>query len=201
MKIIAAFALLVSTVAAQDASSNYHAWTAKQARDIGKALRVNGRVGGAFDLRVLKTERSYNYKLAATWITPEVVQATARLRELTLRLPTAETDAMVATAFKRDDLTFLVEIDPREGSGVIPLDWVAVLEADGNSVRGVSHPELRDDPAFAGVVERNYDYERFWIRFPKSVNGKPSIPANASTVDLVVRIAHKEGRVTWPNRR
>ena len=40
-----------------------------RAQAIGKAAYVQGRVGGIFDTRILKTERSYNYKLAATWMT------------------------------------------------------------------------------------------------------------------------------------
>ena len=41
--------------------------------------------GGPVRYRILKTERSYNYKLAATSITPDVVRAVARL----LQTPTA----------------------------------------------------------------------------------------------------------------
>lgn len=37
-------------------------WSHKQAVEIGKAMRANGRVGGWFDARVIHTEHSYNYE-------------------------------------------------------------------------------------------------------------------------------------------
>jgi len=45
-------------------------------------MRANGRVGGWFDARVVHTEHSYNYKLRATWLTPEVIRASARMIQL-----------------------------------------------------------------------------------------------------------------------
>lgn len=179
-------------------AADYLSWNAKQAEAIGKAARVNGRVGGWFDGRVVRTNESYNYKLAATWLTPDVIRATARLRQLALRLSPDETETMVRSALREDSTTVLVEIDPREGSGVIPLDWLALLEVGGSTIRGSSQPEKKDDPAFAGVVRRNYDYDRFWITFPLRTNGAASFPPGATSVDLVVRIKSKEGRVTWP---
>jgi hypothetical protein len=187
-----------SLASTQVAPQAYQSWSAKQAESIGKSMRVDGRVGGWFDGRIVRTNESYNYKLAATWITPDVIRATARLRQLSLRLSPAETDAFVETALRPDTTTVLVEIDPREGSGVIPLDWLAILETGGTVIRGTAQPALRDDPAFAGVARRNYDYERFWMTFPLHTNGTPSFPSGAASVDLVVRIKSKEGRVSWP---
>ena len=60
-------------------SDAYLEWTEKQAVVTGKMMRSGGRVGGWLDTRILSTERSYNYKLRATWLTPEVIRATARL--------------------------------------------------------------------------------------------------------------------------
>src|SRR3989442_7079610 len=69
------------TIAPQSriADDEYLTWSAEQAVNIGKSWRVNGRVGGAFDLRVIHTEHSYNYKLRATLMAPELILATARL--------------------------------------------------------------------------------------------------------------------------
>ena len=39
-------------------------------------------MGGWLDTRILSTEHSYNYKLRATWLTPEVIRATARLAQV-----------------------------------------------------------------------------------------------------------------------
>lgn len=98
----------------------------------------------------------------------------------------------------------MIEIDPREGSGVIPNDWIAVLEPRASKERaypvvsGHQAPERRSNTAFAGVLRRNYDYDRFWVIFPVRVDGRPTIPNDATRVDLVVRIHDKEGRVSWP---
>jgi hypothetical protein len=97
----------------------------------------------------------------------------------------------------------MIEIDPREGSGVIPLDWIALLEPHAGqealqTIEGHLTPDRRSDPAFAGVLQRDYSYDRFWCAFPLVVDGKPAIPAQATSVDLIVRIANKEGHVTWP---
>ena len=79
-------------------SSAYLRWTAAEAERVGKGMRVNGRVGGAFDLRVIHTERSYNYKLRATWLTTEVIQAAARLAQLSERLSDEQTESLVREA-------------------------------------------------------------------------------------------------------
>lgn len=201
MKILATLALLLSTLTIQVPESAYLSWTAKQSEEIGKVMRQNGRVGGWFDGRIVRTNESYNYKLAATWITPDVIRASARLRQLALRLSPAETAASVASALQPDTTTVLVEIDPREGSGIIPLDWLALLEIGGTvgtTIKGTAQPSLRDDPLFAGVGRRNYDYERFWLTFPLHTDGAPSFPEGVTSVDLIVRIKSKEGHVTWP---
>ena len=180
------------------APQTYQSWTKEEAEARGKSMRQTGRVGGFFDTRLLRTNESYNYKLAATWLTSDVIKAAVRLRQLALRLTPEEADSLVAGARVAGSTTILVEVDPREGSGVIPLEWVALLEVDGRSVRGTSHPELRDNPAMAGVLRRNYDYEQFWISFPTSLNGQPLVEPSSSKIELVVAIKNKEGRVAWP---
>jgi len=188
-------------VLGSQASEQYFTWTAAQAESIGKNAYRRGRVGGIFDVRGLKTERSYNYKLAATWLTPEVIRATARLLQLRSRLPEAETRALVVEAEAIEGTVVMVEIDPREGSGVIPRDWEAFLQPKGQperALRGTVRQDLRDIKALAGVLRRNYDYDRFWVVFPAPVGGSSLFLQSDRMLELVVRIYDKEGRVEWP---
>jgi hypothetical protein len=202
-------ALLASlvTVAVHAQTQNDRAflnWTRQHAESVGRSMREDGRVGGAFDFRVVHTEHSYNYKLRATWLTPEVIRASARLAQLSGGLSDEETNALVREAELPDATVILVEIDPREGSGVIPLDWVALMRPKGassnsNGVRGTSTPELRRMRALAGVFRRDYAYEQFWVVFPTT--GSPTaeyLAAGARGAELVVRIGNKEGTVSWP---
>jgi hypothetical protein len=204
MKFGIAIAALVASLVSQGVDDGWLTWTAARAQAIGKAAYVQGRVGGLFDLRVLKTERAYNYKLAATWMTPEVIRASARTVQLTDRLAPDEAKAMVAEAERAGDTVVMVEIDPREGSGVIPKDWAAFLQAEARpndtprAVRGVENPQLREVRALAGVLRRNYDYDRFWVVFPLThADGKPLFGAGDTQAELVVRIGGSEGRVKW----
>lgn len=194
---------MAHAAAPEDAA--YLHWTAAEAANIGKSMYARGRVGGVFDTRLLKTERSYNYKLAATWLTPDVIRATARLAQLAGRLPDDEAQAIVAEAEAAGETVVMVEIDPREGSGVIPVDWSAFLQprdAARDSARpaaGVQRPQLRTVRGLAGVLRRNYDYDRFWVVFPlRDLGGKPLLAESTATAELVVRIHDKEGRVQWP---
>lgn len=179
----------------------YLNWTAAEAQRIGKAMRVNGRVGGAFDLRIVHTERSYNYKLRATWLTREAIEATARLQQLSERLSDAQTEQLVREATDAGDVVMMVEVDPREGSGVIPNDWSAFLGPSGNDreiVRGVNTPALEKRKALRGVYPRDYNYEVFWVVFPLRLDtGAPVLPQGTSEATLTVRIAGKEGRVSF----
>jgi hypothetical protein len=198
--------LAFATAAALGQSSEeWLTWSAARAQGIGKAAYVRGRVGGLFDTRLLKTERSTNYKLAATWMTPDVVRATARMLQLSQRLTDDEARALVAEADAAGDTVVMVEIDPREGSGVIPNDWNAFMQpvlADGKAgraVRGQNTPTLRDVKALAGTLRRNYDYDRFWVVFPLThQDGTPVFPTDSTAGELVVRIHDREGRVKWP---
>lgn len=195
------FACWVARPATQAADA-YLAWTASHAEAVGRSSYKPGRVGGLFDTRMLKTERSYNYKLVATWLTPDVIRATARLNQLRSRLSEEATRALVAEAESIEGTVVIVEIDPREGSGVIPNDWEAFLQPKGRpdeAVKGVNSPRLREVKALAGVIRRNYDYDRFWVVFPtKDVS---YLRADVLEVELVVRIHEKEGRVSWPMPR
>ena len=201
--ILATFLILTASRMIE-AQQDYLTWPAQRAESVGKAAYVRGRVGGRFDMRGLKTERSYNYKLAATLMMPAVVRATARRIQLAQRLTNAETEALVAQAERDPGMVVIVEVDPREGSGIIPSDWSAFLQPvmsgkAGRSVRGVNTPRLRDVQALAGVLRRNYDYDRFWVVFPTSLeDGSPVWPPASTEVELVVRILDREGTVRWP---
>jgi hypothetical protein len=184
-----------------DQTDEYFTWNASRAESIGKSTRINGRVGGLFDFRVVHTERSYNYKLRATWLTPEVIRASARLQQLRQRLSTEQTRALVAEAEAISGTVIMIEIDPREGSGVIPLEWMALLGSKGKpgkEVQGTITQELRNVKGLAGVVSRDYDYDIFWAVFPlRRETGEPIIDASDREVELVVSIYNKEGRVDW----
>lgn len=203
MRIALAALAAVAVISAR--SDDWLRWPESTAQAIGKAAYVQGRVGGIFDTRLLKTERSYNYKLAGTWLSPDVIRATARTIQIAQRLSDEEAKALVADAEQVNGTVIMVEIDPREGSGVIPNDWAAFLQADvpdgvtPRAVRGTDTPKLREVKALAGVLRRNYDYDRFWVVFPLThSDGKPLFTPTDSTAELVVRINNKEGRVRWP---
>jgi hypothetical protein len=98
----------------------------------------------------------------------------------------------------------LIEIDPREGSGVIPLDWEAYLEPvtetpdQQSAVAGIMAPKLRQIPALSGVSERDYNYDAFWVVFPFLNGNKKALFTEAvNECELLVRIYNKEGRVRW----
>ena len=205
--LVAAIILVAPSAGGQPYSEGeeYLGWASSRAKAIGLAMRSPGRVGAFFDFRVRHTEKSYNYKLRATWLTPEVIRAGARLKQLREGLSEGQARALVADAEAAADTVVQVEIDPREGSGVIPLDWVAFLgpkglpsEAPGR-VRGVSDPKLRNLPALAGVVERDYDYDVFWVPFAlRREGGTPLFEDSTAEAELIVRVHEKEGRVAWP---
>ena len=118
--------LVTVAAALQVGDLSYLSWPADRAETVIRAMDKDGRVGGRFDTRILSTNRSYNYKLSATWLTPEVIRARARLAQLDGYLSDEATQQLVSEAEAAGDTVFLVEIDPREGSGVIPLGWRAV---------------------------------------------------------------------------
>jgi hypothetical protein len=164
-------------------------------------MRQSGRVGGYFDMRVKGTNKSYNFKLRATWLTPEVIRAGARLIQLQERLSDDETRELVARGEDAADTIILVELDPREGSGVIPLGWTAHLQPkdrpQGPVVKGSLMPRLRDVPVLNGVDKRDYAYDVFWVGFSLERDGVPLFGPEDQEAELVVRIEGKEGRVTW----
>jgi hypothetical protein len=175
-------------------------WAAAQAESVGKSTIVRGRIAGG--RRLLNTERARSYKLAVTWLTPDVVYATTRLVQLRSRLSDTEAAAAAEQALAAGDTVMMIDLDPDEGSGVIPLEWEAFLyprNAPERAVAGEKAPALRDAKALAGVVPRNYDYDRFWLAFSLTApDGQPLFREEDREAELVVRIREREGRVAWP---
>ena len=185
-------------------SDGYLSWNEQRVEAIGRSMRADGRVGGFFDTRILSTNRSYNYELRATWLTPEVIRASARLAQLSGFLSDDETKALVEEAESAGDTVVLVEIDPREGSGVIPSDWVTILQPKHpkgqieGAVRRASLSRLRRVKALQGVLPRDYDYDLFWMVFPLvRPDGTRVFAESDREAELVVRINDKAGRVDW----
>jgi len=67
----------------------------KEARRIVQSMRAKGRVGGSLDLRVTSTDKSYNYKLRATWFTPGVLRAVGRLLEISKGLSPSDVEKIM----------------------------------------------------------------------------------------------------------
>lgn len=178
-------------------------WTPEQALSVGRTARVTGRVGGFWGVRGLHTERAMNYELRVTWLTPEVIRASARLAQIRDRRTATDARAWVADAESLFDTVAIVELDPREGSGVIPLDWAAYLQprgaepGDRRSVQGVPIAKGRDYPALAGVAKRDYDFDIFWIGFPLRTEAGALLLEGATEAEVVVRVQHSEGRVRF----
>jgi hypothetical protein len=203
LSVVGALATLESSQASAQ-GDDYLTWSAQQAQTIGRSMRKNGRVGSVWSFRGLHTERAVNYKLRATWLTPEVMRASARLEQIQSRLSEGATRALVAEAEAAGDTVIMVEIDPDEGSGVVPLEWQAFLQpknlkdSDIQPVSGVNTPKLRGVRALAGVVERDYNYDVFWMVFRLlTEKGQPILPSSVREAELVVRIYNREARVSW----
>lgn len=210
MKILRVFYLLFIVVVCSiysfaqsmpNSSSQFLNWDKKTAFSIGESWLVKGRVGGFFDGRILETNKSYNYKLRATLMSPEAIRAAARLEQISSRLTDEETKNLIVEA-EQENLVILVELDPREGSGVIPNDWRAIIHsknsAAGKTIRGIEKNSLRNYKALQSVIKRDYDYEVFWISFSLTdKNGAPLWDSVPNELELIVGIKEKEGRISW----
>jgi len=208
IKILVLAFLLSSNLSAQsnsaDSKEAYLSWNARQATKIRESWRIKGRVGGFLDTRILSTDKSFNYKLRATLMSPEAIRATARIEQINNQLSDKETNALVIAAEKIESLIVLIEIDPREGSGVVPNNWRALLkpkDAEQNSssaVRGINRNDLREVAALKGSVNRDYDYDIFTVEFPlKDEDGDSFLKTVPAEIELTVGIYNKEGRVSW----
>ena len=179
----------------------YLSWSEKQAEAVITAMIIKGRVLGT-RRGVLNTEAPQKYDVRAIWLTPEVIRASTRLIQLAERLSDQETRALVNEAEAVGVLVVLVEIDPDEGSGVIPTDWDAFLQARGAppdaAVRGSEKPRLQELRVLHNVVPRDYKYDRFWMVFPiETKAGKPIFSDTDREAELTVRIRGRETSVRW----
>ena len=200
--VLSSFFLFLPLFAQTSNHNDYLTWSVKQSEDIGKSMRINGKVGSAFDFRVINTNHAINYKLRATLLTPEVIRAAARLEQIRNRLTIDQTQDLVDEAEFPNEIIIMVELDPREGSGVIPLDWRVFLQSKnykegmgGWAISGTKRPELKKYKALSGVFKRDYNYDVFWVSFPLTDDNKSRlIPKNTSEFELFVGIYSKEGR-------
>lgn len=208
IKILFVVFLLSICILAQNntnsSKESYLSWSAQQATKIRESWRIKGRVGGFFDTRVLSTDKSFNYKLRATLMSPEAIRATARIEQINNQLSDKETNDLVVAGEKIKSLIVIIEIDPREGSGVIPNGWRAFLkpkdiEQNSNSaVRGIIRNDLGKITTLKGSVSRDYDYDIFTVEFPLSdEGGNPYWKTVPNEIELTVGIYNKEGRVSW----
>jgi hypothetical protein len=176
-------------------------WGEKQAEAVITAMIIKGRVLGT-RRGVLNTEAPQKYDVRAIWLTPEVIRASTRLIQLAERLSDQETRALVKEAEAVGVLVVLVEIDPDEGSGVIPINWDAFLQARGApphaAVRGSENRRLQELRVLHNVVPRDYKYDRFWMVFPiETKAGKPIFSDTDREAELTVRIRGRETSVRW----
>lgn len=186
-------------------SDEYLTWNLKQAEKIGQSTVKEGRSGSSFDFRIMSQDKAFTYQIRATVFTPEVIRASARFEQITNRLNADDARALVTEAEAAGDLVMMIEIDPAEGSGVVPLDWRVFLQPGGfvpgsdGAVAGVKAPHLRNVKVFRGVTKRDYEYDVFWVIFPLvDKNRKPIFDDSVSSFELMVGIYKKEGKITWP---
>lgn len=186
-------------------SDEYLSWNLKQAEKIGQSTVKEGRSGSSFDFRLMGQDKAFTYQVRATVFTPEVIRASARAEQIRNRLSADETRAMVAEAEATGDLVMMIEIDPAEGSGVVPLDWRVFLQPGGfvpggeGAITGIKSPHLRNAKVFRGVTKRDYEYDVFWVAFPLlNKNNKPVFSEQVSTFELFIGFYKKEGKITWP---
>jgi hypothetical protein len=192
--------LLAVTVAFGQNAPSLAPVTEKQAHQAIGSMRVQGRVGGGLDLRVTATDRSYNYKLRATWITSKAAVAAARILELSKGLTQAEAKEVVRQTAEPDSWLILVELDPREGSGVIPKDWSARFGPAGRETAQVTGRRIGREGAWGTLVSafpRDYSYDVFLLAFPRTAEGAPVLRPSDAEAELAVRIYNKQGSVRW----
>ncbi len=178
-------------------------WSAKQASDIGKMLVAKGKVKGE-GWRVYSTHKSTSFNYRATWLTPAVIQASARLHQLNGRLSDQETLQLVEEAERAGQTVFLIELDAIEGAGVIPSDWQAFLQPAGlasdagGSAIGQNSPELWKMKGLGGTLERDYKYDRFWMVFPLvNKDGHVLFHEDTEKAELIIRILGKEAKIQF----
>ena len=164
-----------SRSAAARGDETYLRWTANQAEAVGSNAYRKGRVGGVFDTRILKTERAYNYKLAATWLTPDVIRATARLLQLRSRL-----EVLLLHLLKRD----------RQPDRPSP-SWESTIIEQRARIQGLleDSPSLR--PGLAEAARRAYPVAANRAAVETGL-GRGAFPA-----ELPYRRSNASTRILW----
>lgn len=196
--------LVAQQTRAASQREDYLTWPKEHATKIGRNWRVAGRVGW----QLVRWDPLYSrvcfYELRGTLMTPEAIRAAARLEQLRRHLTDDETRTLVTEAEKIDGLVVYIELNPREGSGVIPLDWQATLRPKGSrddsplAIAGTSTPALREVKALTRVGPRDYAYDVFWVVFPmRDKQGKLIWETPPEEIELVVGINDMRGRVSW----
>ena len=70
-----ALAVFLGVTIPLGAQEEFLKWDGKHAKSIALAGRVTGQAGKSLDFRITATDRSYNFKLRATWLTPATIRA------------------------------------------------------------------------------------------------------------------------------
>ena len=190
-----------SAQTAAPSAEGYLSWNEIQAEGIINGMIRKCRVTGT-RRGILNTEAPQKYDVRVIWMTPEAIRASARLIQLDERLSDQQTRALVEEAEAVGVLLVLIEIDPDEGSGVIPINWDAFLQAHGAppiaAVRGSENRHLQELRVLHNVVPRDYKYDRFWMVFPiETKAGKPIFSDTDREAELTVRIRGRETSVRW----
>jgi len=178
-------------------------WSPEQARKALLAHRRSGHAGKSLDLRVTSTHRAFRYKVRATLWTPEALQGAVRLLQLRDRMPDAETIQMLAELEALPFHVLTIEIDPDEGSGVIPMSETRFfLQRRGDpeaSVRPAEAREVEARDVFRKAGKRDYAYDLFVVAFPRLLReGEPLLTEPAGELELVVDIAGKSEILSFP---
>ncbi|MBC7924868.1 MAG: hypothetical protein H7039_04355 [Bryobacteraceae bacterium] len=134
------------------------------------------------------------------------------MEQISKALSSDETRTLVAAGLAAGEIVIQVEIDPREGSGIVPSDWTALLGARSENssyatsgepsgylvVGGRSTPSLAEVRSLAAVPPRDYSYQLFWLVFPRHEDdGKPIFSATDKEAELSVSIQGKTGKLRW----
>jgi hypothetical protein len=198
---LAALSCMAAALAWAQSAPDLNSMNEKQASQWMLSMRGTGQVGGSLDFRVMSTDRSYNYKLRATWITPDVALGAARVLMLSKGFSHAQAQEVMEAANAPESWLLLVELDPREGSGVIPRDWIARFGSRDMESRQAVGKEVTADGVWRSLLSafpRDYSYDVFLMRFPRNdPSGASLLQPGDREAELVVRIYNKGGRVRW----
>ncbi|HWQ92852.1 MAG TPA: hypothetical protein VN673_14340, partial [Clostridia bacterium] len=100
----------------------------------------------------------------------------------------------------REAWLVLVELDPREGSGVIPSDWLARFGAGGKQGLAVVGRQIGAEGVWKPLLSafpRDYSYDAFLLEFSRTFEGAPVLRPADAEAELLVRIHNKQGHVRW----